>query len=345
MARRADDFGKRVRERLAGRAGHHCSNPTCRRSTSGPSAESDDAVTGIGVAAHISAASPGGRRYDASISTADRRSIRNGIWLCQTCSVLIDRDAMTYTVDVLRGWKAAREADAQESVAGRLAARDQVHIAKLAGVFNISSDVLEESLPVAEAVVDVLEVDVSGVYSRDREAIILIAELGNVSRSSVTIKQAALDVPGVGMLSPRDVLAPDSFYVEGHEWLGTAPYRLAPDTLINAAWFFSTAGWSVRGKLIKDGTLACHLSVQLWRHAPIRRHVEVHSLEILRLVDGLRQELAKFPPRVELVLRLRFGIGGETASRSEIASRFSISVDDVDQIVGEALDSIRSGGR
>jgi hypothetical protein len=50
----------------------------------------------IGVAAHITAASVGGPRYDASLKPKQRAAIENGIWLCQNCGTMIDRDPICY---------------------------------------------------------------------------------------------------------------------------------------------------------------------------------------------------------------------------------------------------------
>lgn len=76
----------------------------CKRSTSGPSEESASAVTDIGIAAHISAAAsgPGARRFDPHMTSEERRHISNGIWLCASCSVLIDRDEKRFTVEKLK---------------------------------------------------------------------------------------------------------------------------------------------------------------------------------------------------------------------------------------------------
>lgn len=75
--------------------------------TSGP--DGDGGVTNIGVAAHISAASPGGPRYDEMLTPEARSEIANGIWLCQTHAKLIDDDELTYTPAVLRDWKDTAE--------------------------------------------------------------------------------------------------------------------------------------------------------------------------------------------------------------------------------------------
>lgn len=66
----------------------------------------------IGVAAHITAASEGGKRYESSLSADQRRSAGNGIWLCQNCGKLIDNDDVRYTVQQLQEWKTAAEASA-----------------------------------------------------------------------------------------------------------------------------------------------------------------------------------------------------------------------------------------
>ena len=84
-----------------------CSCPDCRMPTSGP--DGDGGVTNIGVAAHISAASPGGARYDATLTSEMRSDIANGIWLCQTHAKLIDDDELTYTPALLREWKDTAE--------------------------------------------------------------------------------------------------------------------------------------------------------------------------------------------------------------------------------------------
>lgn len=102
---------------MAARVGHHCSNPRCVRPTSGPAVEEERTIN-VGVAAHICAAAPGGMRYDPDMSPQARSSEANGIWMCQTCSKLIDSDIERYTVDVLRQWKKSALDHALEGIAG-----------------------------------------------------------------------------------------------------------------------------------------------------------------------------------------------------------------------------------
>ncbi len=110
-----DDFPKAILETLAKRVGYRCSNPSCRKLTSGP--HTDEAkVVNVGVAGHITAASPGGPRYDPSLSTEQRRSADNGIWLCQTCGKLVDNDETRFPVQLLREWRRQAEEAARQEV-------------------------------------------------------------------------------------------------------------------------------------------------------------------------------------------------------------------------------------
>lgn len=104
-----DNFSAPTVNSLALRAGHHCSMSTCGVSTAGPSDSSPDKSVNIGVAAHITAASPGGPRYDPAMTPEERKSINNAIWLCQTHSRLIDVNPDGYSVSQLRQMKEAHE--------------------------------------------------------------------------------------------------------------------------------------------------------------------------------------------------------------------------------------------
>ena len=94
-----------------------CSNPSCNVLTSGPHAQPDKAVN-LGVAAHICAASPGGKRYNPNMTPEKRGGIENGIWLCQNCAKLIDSDEQKYTIELLNRWKKEQELRAREGLQG-----------------------------------------------------------------------------------------------------------------------------------------------------------------------------------------------------------------------------------
>jgi hypothetical protein len=107
-----DNFTKPTINKLAKRVGHRCSNPNCRQLTSGPKAATNEFVN-VGEAAHITAASLGGPRYDVLLTSDQRKAFENGIWLCSKCAALVDKDVERYTFDLLHEWKRGSEEAAQ----------------------------------------------------------------------------------------------------------------------------------------------------------------------------------------------------------------------------------------
>lgn len=112
-----DDFSKDVVRVLQERAGNHCSNPKCRCLTSGPN-DAPNKASRIGVAAHVTAAAAGGPRYEPALAPDERRSIGNGIWLCQNCARLIDVDPVSYSIELLLGWRESAEQWARDKIEG-----------------------------------------------------------------------------------------------------------------------------------------------------------------------------------------------------------------------------------
>jgi hypothetical protein len=117
MAAPRDEFGSPIVRALQERVGNHCSNPNCQCLTSGPNFHPEKASR-IGVAAHVTAAAPGGPRFDSTISSDERSSIHNGIWLCQNCAKLVDADPLTYGVPVLVEWRNFAETNARRQIEG-----------------------------------------------------------------------------------------------------------------------------------------------------------------------------------------------------------------------------------
>lgn len=107
-----DNFSERTRRTIAERVNLICSNPNCRCSTFFPKAGTIDKSANFGVAAHITAASKGGPRFDPSMDQEQRSSARNGIWLCNNCSRIIDVDEERYPPKLLLEWKRFSELEA-----------------------------------------------------------------------------------------------------------------------------------------------------------------------------------------------------------------------------------------
>lgn len=103
-----DDFSDVTKIELLVRAANLCSR--CHVFTIG-STDAGDRKNSIGVAAHICAAAsgPGAKRFDASQTKAQRRHFDNGIWLCYSCSKLIDNEETFHTVAHLKEMKARHQ--------------------------------------------------------------------------------------------------------------------------------------------------------------------------------------------------------------------------------------------
>ena len=111
--KRRDNFSLEIKRKLAARAGNKCS--ICEKTTSGPGSTPDSTLSD-GIAAHITAASPRGPRFDATLSTEQRISMENGIWACTKHGREIDSDANNYSVELLRGLKRQREEYARQEL-------------------------------------------------------------------------------------------------------------------------------------------------------------------------------------------------------------------------------------
>lgn len=149
-----DDFQSGVPEALAKQVGYVCSRPECRASTIGPA--SNGKSSSSGVAAHICAAAEGGPRYNPEQTPNERSSQANGLWVCHSCSRLIDNDPAAYPEDMLLRWKAqAIEAAAKQHGTRVLTERDvQEQMASTLSALPTPMSLL--ALPNAHAAVEVL---------------------------------------------------------------------------------------------------------------------------------------------------------------------------------------------
>lgn len=112
---RRDDFTQKKIEIMAKRVGCRYCNPECRILICEPAA-SEESYVNIGIAAHIAAAAPGGKRCRAETTKQERSSVDNGLWLCQNCATAIDSDEKKYTAELLEGWKQSAELGAQRAM-------------------------------------------------------------------------------------------------------------------------------------------------------------------------------------------------------------------------------------
>ena len=109
MSPNRDDFNSDTKRILASRVAYRCCFPDCSRITIGPNSSNEDKVVILGEAAHINAAAPGGPRYSTEMSSEQRKSVTNGIWLCRPHARLIDADHEQYSPETLKQWKQIAE--------------------------------------------------------------------------------------------------------------------------------------------------------------------------------------------------------------------------------------------
>ena len=105
---RDNDFSAATKRLIAQRSGYVCEYPNCLAPTSGPAIDGKRSVN-IGEAAHITAASENGPRFDPTLTAEERQDVENGIWMCSTHATLIDRDVERFPTEKLRDWKSAAE--------------------------------------------------------------------------------------------------------------------------------------------------------------------------------------------------------------------------------------------
>lgn len=106
MAR--DEFSKPIKSLVGERASFHCSR--CKLSTLSAALNNENKASKIGIVAHITAASELGPRFDEAISTDERISASNAIYLCENCASLIDKnDGVDFTVSEIKAWKEEHE--------------------------------------------------------------------------------------------------------------------------------------------------------------------------------------------------------------------------------------------
>lgn len=110
MPNKRDDFNKTVIQTLSKRAAYICSNPDCRALTICPSENDSNKPMYVGEASHITSAAPNGPRYDESITSEQRSSIANAIFLCKICARMIDtNNGVDFSTELLKSWKKEHE--------------------------------------------------------------------------------------------------------------------------------------------------------------------------------------------------------------------------------------------
>lgn len=99
-------FSKSVRMTLARRAYYICSNPACRTLTLSLVDDEAPIAAYKGKPTPICASHARGARHDPTMTTNQRKSIENAIFLCSRCADMVSRNkGGKYPEQLLRDWK------------------------------------------------------------------------------------------------------------------------------------------------------------------------------------------------------------------------------------------------
>ena len=154
-----DDFTSKDKEILAKAVNYRCSNPDCQVLTTTAKSNDHNNITNIGQAAHITAASKGGPRYDESLSPKDRASISNGIWLCSNCASLIDREPEKYTVELLKEWKEKSCEDTRSNLGKKQNPENQNKLEKIDLILDYVKSISDDGTYVTYKKIDKKRID------------------------------------------------------------------------------------------------------------------------------------------------------------------------------------------
>lgn len=141
---------------LIARSGNRCAYPSCGVELVIPADHPEDRPKAVGKVAHIAAASPGGPRYDATMTEAQRGSADNLIYLCGSHHDAIDSQTNGHTRDSLIEAKADHErtvARAMRQAMGSVTYAQLRLVCQVVGTTPVTSlESIELALPLQEKI-------------------------------------------------------------------------------------------------------------------------------------------------------------------------------------------------
>lgn len=145
-----------TQEKIVAQKSHNrCAYPRCGAVLVVEAEHTGDSAKSVGKFAHICAASPGGPRYDASMSDVERSSASNLIFLCGTHHDVIDSQLNFHTADYLKNAKAAHEARLSRAVRhalGEIGYADLETVCRVIGSVPLDLERIDVPLAVSEKV-------------------------------------------------------------------------------------------------------------------------------------------------------------------------------------------------
>lgn len=148
---------------LFGKAAGQCSYPDCGRNLVAPSRARGDLPRNTAKIGHITAASPGGPRYDASLTVDERRSEPNLILLCGGCHDAVDGQLSHHTVEWLLDVKAKHEAKIDRGYRYSIGAIGFGHLEIICKMISVD---MQAIAPEIEDIDESMDIDAKIEYNR-----------------------------------------------------------------------------------------------------------------------------------------------------------------------------------
>ncbi|ONK11201.1 ABC-three component system protein [Streptomyces sp. MP131-18] len=165
----ARDLVPKAQERIViQRSGDRCAYPNCGIPLSIDARAAEDQHKAVGKVAHICAASNGGPRFDAQMTTAQRGSADNLIYLCGPHHDIVDTQLAYHTVTFLRDAKEKHErtvARAMSHAMGQIGFDDLELVCKFIGMGEERTD---DQIIIPIGIQDKIDLNSLGSISEER---------------------------------------------------------------------------------------------------------------------------------------------------------------------------------
>lgn len=121
------------------------------------------------------------------------------------------------------------------------------------------------------------------LYTEDKRAILLLAEIGNRRREPVTIRSVALRLEGLGELHPDEPFT--SLAVTGYTWAGTRPVRIPAQELVRLAWLVPDRD-GVKEALDRAQPIAGEVRIECFPDVNLTSELQLYTIRRLREIGA-----------------------------------------------------------
>lgn len=133
---------------------------------------------------------------------------------------------------------------------------------------------LGKAVITSESISRFIETQASAFYLLERDCIVAITEIGNISTSRITIRKVSLQVKNIGTFIPDHH---NNLIIEGVEWGTADPLALESQTLRRIGWYFRTAGTGLRKLLFAAEPRPATLRIDFFPNSSLVIDLSIYS--------------------------------------------------------------------